>query len=132
MRLLALAVWLRRSYGSGASSADAPAAIRRLDARVDRRLATLEADLPPDPLQSDEVVNAWALHGREGAALERLRTTSEQIRERFVDARYELSRLRSSTGTESWLALVDGYERLDAELEHLRDYVGAVRLADAR
>lgn len=127
--VIAVVFWLRRHYRKGDYRGDeAPTAIRRLDAAVERRLAQLAEDLPPDPLQSDEVVNAWALHGRDGAALERLRTTYEEIRDRHVEARYELSRLRSVTDGQSWTSTVDGYQRLDAEVEHLRDYVGAVRL----
>ena len=124
-------VWMVRSYRRGAPAGGyASTSIGELDRSVEQRLARLADELPPDPLDSDEVVNAWALHGRDGAALERLRLTYSEIRQRYVGAREELADLRGRTDVED-VVLLAAYQRLDAEVEQIRDYVGAVRvLAD--
>jgi hypothetical protein len=125
-------VWMVRSYRRepGAAAGYASASVGPLDHSVEQRLARLADELPPDPLDSDEVVNAWALHARDEAALERLRLTYSEIRQRYVCALQELAALRGRTETED-VVLLAAYQRLDAEVEQIRDYVGAVRvLAD--
>jgi hypothetical protein len=130
--VVGIVVWLVRSYrrGPAARSDGAAASVAALDESIEHRLDALARELPPDPLESDEVVNAWALHGRDGAALERLRLSYSDIRRRYVAACDDLASLRTHTSIED-AVLLTAYEQLDAEVEQIRDYVGAVRvLAD--
>ncbi len=128
--LIVVVAWMVRSYRGGAGERPggyASASVAQLDRSVEQRLARLADELPPDPLDSDEVVDAWALHGRDGAALERLRLTYGEVRQRYVAVHEELAALRGRTDTED-VVLVEAYRQLDAEVERIRDYVGAVRL----
>jgi hypothetical protein len=128
--LIGVLAWMVHSYRRGTgerAGASASASVAQLDRSVEQRLARLTDELPPDPLDSDDVVNAWALHGRDGAALERRRLTYGEVRQRYVAVREELAALRDRTDTED-VVLVEAYRQLDAEVERIRDYVGAVRL----
>jgi hypothetical protein len=126
--------WLVRSYRSGkdaeAIGTEAAAAVRGLDASVEDRLARLRAELPPDPLSSEGVVNAWALHSENGQAVEQLYETYAEMRERLLSASALLEHLRAerSRPAVDIADLIDRYRELDAEVEAVRDYVGAVRL----
>lgn len=126
--------WLFRSYRSGkeveAIGTEAVAAVRGLDASVEERLARLEAELPPDPLSSEGVVNAWGLHAEDGDAVDKLYETYADMRERLLRATAQLDRLRAKRTKPAVdiAALIDEYRDLDAEVEALRDYVGALRL----
>ena len=59
-------VWLVRSYRKGGP--------------LERRVRALQARLPLDPLESDEIVNAWSIHGGDPVADARLRETYDGMR----------------------------------------------------
>jgi chromosome segregation ATPase len=126
--------WLVRSYRSGkeveAIGSEAAAAVRGLDISVEDRLTRLEHELPPDPLASEEIVDAWALHADDGAAVNRLYDTYAEMRQRLLSATAQLDELRARRKRPNVdiALLIDQYRDLDADVEALRDYVGAVRL----
>jgi hypothetical protein len=126
--------WLVRRYRAGNEAesigSEAAAAVRGLDASVEDRLTRLRGELPPDPLASEDIVDAWSLHADDGAAVSRLYETYAEMRQRLLSAsaRLEELRARRKRPNVDIAALIDQYRNLDADVEALRDYVGAVRL----
>ena len=63
--------WLVRHYRAGKEvesiGSEAAAAVRGLDSSVEDRLTRLRYELPPDPLASEDIVDAWSLHSDDGA-----------------------------------------------------------------
>lgn len=95
-----------RSYGRG-SPEERPAP------GLERRLRRLELELPEDPLESDEIVNAWGEHADDPEAMKRLRTTYAHVQQRLDEARADVE---------------DGDHRASTELDELSDYVRAVNV----
>jgi hypothetical protein len=126
--------WLVRHYRAGSEiesiGSEAAAAVRGLDTSVEDRLTRLKHELPPDPLASGEIVDAWALHAQDGAAVNKLYETYADMRQRLLTATAQLEDLRARRKRPNVdiALLIDQYRELDADVETLRDYVGAVRL----
>jgi chromosome segregation ATPase len=126
--------WLVRHYRAGREiesiGTEAAAAVRGLDTSVEDRLTRLKHELPPDPLASGEIVDAWALHAQDGPAVNRLYETYADMRQRLLTATAQLEDLRARRKRPNVdiALLIDQYRELDADVETLRDYVGAVRL----
>jgi hypothetical protein len=100
-------VWLVRSYRKGGP--------------LERRVRALQARLPLDPLESDEIVNAWSIHGGDPAADARLRETYDGVRGSVEEVHAALE-----TGGDA-----ARNERLQAKLDHVEDYLRAVDLLAA-
>lgn len=126
--------YLVRHYRAGKEvesiGSEAAAAVRGLDTSVEDRLTRLSYDLPPDPLASEEIVDAWSLHSEDGTAMNKLYETYAEIRQRLLTATAQLEDLRARRKRPNVdiAVLIDQYRELDADVEALRDYVGAVRL----
>jgi len=100
-------VWLVRSYRKGGP--------------LERRVRALQARLPLDPLESDEIVNAWSIHGGDPAADARLRETYDGVRGSVEEVHAALE-----IGGDAARK-----ERLQAKLDHVEDYLRAVDLLAA-
>jgi len=126
--------WLVRHYRAGKEvesiGSEAAAAVRGLDTSVEDRLTRLRYELPPDPLASEQIVDAWTLHAEDGAAVNKLYDTYAEMRQRLLSATAQLEELRARRKRPNVdiAVLIDQYRDLDADVEALRDYVGAVRL----
>jgi hypothetical protein len=126
--------WLVRHYRAGNEAesigSEAAAAVRGLDASVDDRLTRLKHELPPDPLSSGQIVDAWSLHAEDATAVTKLYDTYAEMRQRLVTATAQLEDLRARRKRPNVdiASLIDQYRELDTDVEALRDYVGAVRL----
>jgi hypothetical protein len=126
--------WLYRSYQRGKEveqiGSEAAAAVRGLDTSVEERLLRLRDELPPDPLASEGIVTAWSVHAEDGEAVAKLYETYGEMRERLLaaNARFDELRARRLRPNVDIAGLIDAYRDLDADVEALRDYVGAVRL----
>lgn len=100
-------VWLVRSYRKGGP--------------LERRVRALQARLPLDPLESDEIVNAWSIHGGDPVADARLRETYDGVRGSVEEVHAALE-----IGGDAARK-----ERLQAKLDHVEDYLSAVDLLAA-
>jgi len=100
-------VWLVRSYRKGGP--------------LERRVRALQARLPLDPLESDEIVNAWSIHGGDPAADARLRETYDGVRGSVEEVHAALE-----IGGDAARK-----ERLQTKLDHVEDYLRAVDLLAA-
>jgi hypothetical protein len=100
-------VWLVRSYRKGGP--------------LERRVRALQSRLPLDPLESDEIVNAWSIHGGDPVADARLRETYDGMRGSVEEVHAALE-----TGGDAARK-----ERLQSKLDHVEDYLRAVDLLAA-
>jgi hypothetical protein len=100
-------VWLVRSYRKGGP--------------LERRVRALQSRFPLDPLESDEIVNAWSIHGGDPVADARLRETYDGVRGSVEEVHAALE-----TGGDAARK-----ERLQAKLDHVEDYLRAVDLLAA-
>lgn len=100
-------VWLVRSYRKGGP--------------LERRVRALQSRLPLDPLESDEIVNAWSIHGGDPVADARLRETYDGVRGSVEEVHAALE-----TGGDAARK-----ERLQSKLDHVEDYLRAVDLLAA-
>ena len=99
--------WLVRSYRKGGP--------------LERRVRALQSRLPLDPLESDEIVNAWSIHGGDPVADARLRETYDGMRGSVEEVHAALE-----TGGDAARK-----ERLQSKLDHVEDYLRAVDLLAA-
>ena len=109
-------VWLVRSYRRGPGGP----LVDELEDRLDR----LADQLPPDPLSSAAVVQAWSLHTADREASERLRRQYESVRRTVEEVQGELDVARAT-------GVLRRRDRLDAKLAQVQDYVGSLDLLAA-